>query len=376
MIKVIYLINGLGVGGAEMMLFRLLQRLDKSRFKPEVIALLNLKGPIKSELEKLGIEVNTLGIKSKMDIFSLYRLSRLIKNKKPEILHTQLFASDIVGRIIGKVLGVPVIITSIRNIYYGGSIRDFMIKVTERCADKTTIVSSISAQRLIKNNVIPENKLMVLRNGIDPDYFCSEVSLEKKLHIREKYDLPKDTFLLISVGSLTPQKGYSHLLDAIKNLSNNSFNFHLAIAGDGKLRDNLVSQVNEMGLSSNVSFLGRIDNVPELMAAADVLVLSSLWEGLPGVVLEAMASELPVVATAVGGTPEIVVDGVTGILVPAGDIEKLTKAICNIMKKTDQERKEMGKKGRKRIQEMFHVDKMVKAYEKLYCDCLHEKNIV
>ena len=359
-----------------MMLLRLLQRIDRSRYKPEVVTLLNLKGPIKGELEKLGIKVNSIHVKSKMDIISLLRLYRLIKIKKPDILHTQLFASDIAGRIIGRLAGVPVIITSIRNIYYGSSLRDLMIKFTEKHADKTTIVSSISAQRLIKNKIIPENKLIVLHNGIDPECFYSGVSLENKVYIREKYGLPKGVFLFLAVGSLTPQKGYPYLFEAVKSLKGNSFNFHLAIAGDGKLRTNLASHVNEMGLTSNVTFLGRIDNVPELMATADVLILSSLWEGLPGVVLEAMASELPVVATAVGGTPEIVIDGVTGILVPPGNHQQLAKAIYNIMQKTDQERKEMGKVGRQRIEEQFHVDKMVKAYEALYCNCLHEKNML
>lgn len=375
-IRTIYLINGLGRGGAEMMLYRLLERLNREVFSPVVVALLKFPGPLQEEIEALGIEVQIVGLRSKLDIFAYYKLYRLIKDLSPVILHTQLFAADILGRVIGRMLKIPVIITSIRNIYYGGFGRNLMIRWTERFADRTTFVSEAAVQRFGKLKIVPAEKAQVIYNGLDADSFYCDLSNEDKMRKREELKLPQEGFLLLAVGSLNLQKGYLDLLNALQMIQGVADDLRLVVAGSGPLKKKLRSKAEELGLQEKVIFMGRCDNVPKLMAAADALVLSSLWEGLPGVVLEAMASELPVVATAVGGTPELVLDGETGYLVPAESPEKLAQALEKIIRLPEEQRRSMGKAGLSRVKEHFHVDKMVKAYEELYYECLQEKNLV
>lgn len=372
-IKIVYLINGLGSGGAEMMLFRLLQKLDRSRFDPVVVSLLEQEGPIRANILNLGICVHVIGMQSKLDFLAVYRLYRLLKRLSPVILQTQLFAADIIGRVIGRLLKIPVTVSSIRNIYYGGYNRDLLIKWTDPLAAKTTVVSSSAAQRLIQKEVIPPSKLIVIHNGLDPGRFTAGLGREEKDNLRSALGLPGAGFLWLAVGSLTPQKGYPDLLRACEILKAKVSKFYLIVAGEGVMNKELQRLSARRGLTEQVFFLGRSDDIPRLMAAADALVLSSLWEGLPGVVMEAMASGLPVVATAVGGTPELVIDGQTGFLVPPGEPEVLASALEKVTALPVETLAAMGLAGRRRVEERFHVDRMVEKYERLYLQCLEVK---
>ena len=374
-VKIIYLIIGLGRGGAEMMLYRLLERLNREVFNPVVVALLKFSGPLKDKIDSLKIEVYVVSPKTKLDLFIYFKLYRLIKEHSPVILHTQLFAADIMGRIIGRLLKIPIVITSIRNIYYGGFGRNILLRWSERFADKTTFVSKAAAQRFRELKIVPVEKTQVIYNGIDPDLFYRRLSIEDKKAKRNELGLTSDGFLFLAVGSLNLQKGYFDLLSALHMIKEKVGGFKLIIAGSGPLKNKVRLKTEELGLQKEVVFLGRCDIVPTVMAAVDALVLSSLWEGLPGVVLEAMASELPVVATAVGGTPELVIDGKTGYLVPARSPEKLARALEKIIHLPEEQRRSMGKAGRSRVKEHFHVDNMVRAYEDLYYECMREKDI-
>jgi len=373
--KIVYLINGSVVGGAEMMLYRLLQKLDRKYFAPEVLTLQKFDQPLLEKMESQNVPVKNIGMRSKLDFFAIPRLYLLLKKIQPDILHTQLFAADILGRVIGRLSKVPVIITSIRNIKYGGKLRDVLIKLTEGCTSKTTVVSTKAAKRFIQDKIIPDKKLVVIHNGIDPDYFFPGLSESEKKSNRDYLGLPVKGFLFLAVGSLTPQKGYHLLLEALADLKSRKKYFHLAVAGEGKLGNELKGFVKGKGLENEVTFLGRFDDVPQLMGSADALVLSSLWEGLPGVVLEAMASALPVIATDAGGTSEVVANGETGYLVPPGEPEALADAMEKIMSLPVRERVAMGKKGRSRVINYFHIDGMVKSYESLYYNSLKEQGL-
>jgi glycosyltransferase involved in cell wall biosynthesis len=371
--KICYLINGLSSGGAEMMLYRLLERLDREKYDPHVVILLNLDGPLRKRIEDLRISVRSVGFRSKYDFHALWKLFKIIKTIKPDILHTQLFASDIIGRIMGKYLKVPVIITSIRNSYYGGFWRDKMIQWTERFTDRTTIVSREAAKQFSERKVIPQEKLRVIYNGIDVDKYHHQANREDKKHKRLSIGLPVNGFLLLCVGSLTRQKGYPDLFQAFQMLLPSDCNLYLVVVGSGPMEGYIKQIVADRKLLDRVFLLGQCDKVPEIMAAADIFVLASLWEGLPGVVMEAMASQLPLVATAVGGTPELVVENETAYLVEPGQPEQLASALHKMIALPEETRQRMGKAGRVRITKHFNVDNMVKSYEVLYEDCLKEK---
>jgi glycosyltransferase involved in cell wall biosynthesis len=369
-VRITYLINSLSSGGAETMLYRLLENINRNTYIPEVITLLSFKGPLKKRIESLNIRVTEINMRSKLDFCAAFRLCRYLYLNKPDILHTQLFAADILGRVIGKILGIKVIITSIRNIYYGGKFRDLLIKWTDKFALKTTFVCKDAADRYIKEGLVPESKAIVVYNGLDQVTFSLFFDDHEKRQLREKIGVQAEVFLLLAVGSLSRQKGYELLFEALAILNRQNCEFYLLIAGEGALREDLQMYAGKLGLESKIKFIGRSDHVAELMGAADLLVLSSLWEGLPGVVLEAMASSLPVVATAVGGTPELVIDGVTGYLVEPESTGDLAEKLRMVIGMSNAERKAMGEAGNKRVKEEFNVDKMKLAYENLYQSCL------
>ena len=366
-VKIVYLINGLGSGGAEMMLYRLLKELDRNSFSPTVVALLNLSGPLKEKIEALDVPVYITGPRSKLDLLALLRLFSTLKELAPDILHTQLFAADIMGRLMGKLLKVPVVISSVRNTYYGGRGRNLLIKLTERFADRTTFVCRAAAERFSEKGIVPAEKAQVIYNGLDPSCYLQGLDRVAKQGKREELGLPGQGFLLLAVGSLSRQKGYDDLLAALSLLQEKKeAGWQLAVAGSGPLGGELRALVEELNLKQKVLFLGRRDDVPELMAAADALVLSSRWEGLPGVVLEAMAAELPVVATEVGGTPELIVDGETGFLVPAAAPQELAEALEKLFSLLPEDLQRHGQAGRCRVEAHFTVEQMVRAYQDLY----------
>jgi len=233
-IKVLYLINKLSTAGAEMMLYRLLSRLNRDVFDPQVIILLSDDGPVRKKIEAIGIPVISIGFKSKLNPIPLFRMYKLIKTASPDIVHTQLFAADILGRIICRLMRIPIVITSIRNSFYGGKFRDLMIRLTEKYATKTTIVSKAAAKRFVDHKVIPAEKLQVIYNGIDTDLFYTNVSQKKKMHMRALAGLNFDGFLILAVGRLTGQKGYSYLLEALSLLAENNEKINLVFAGTGK----------------------------------------------------------------------------------------------------------------------------------------------
>ena len=175
-----------------------------------------------------------------------------------------------------------------------------------------------------------------------------------------------------SLGRLHPQKGFSDLLTAFAQVRQRIPSVRLFVAGDGELRDDLEAQARSLGMAAVVTFAGVRADVSEVLAALDVFVLPSLWEGMPNAVLEAMASGLPVVATAVGGTPEVVVDGVTGLLVPPQDPGALAQAIGHLLRDPDLRRR-MGRAGRRRVEEHFDVRETVRQVESLYETLLREK---
>lgn len=372
-VKIVYLINGLGPGGAEMMLYRLLERIDRDRYEPVVVALLNIEGTVEEKIKELGINVYVLGVRSKFNLMAIFRLYRLLKELNPDVIQTRLFAADLAGRVLGRLLKVPYVITEIRNVYYGGFGRYLLFKLTEPLADMTLFVSYTAARRFEALKIVPSGKARVIYSGLDPEEFPVPSAQEDKKRRRAEQGLPDEEQLLLAVGSLTAQKGYSTLFQAIKDMHAN-FDYHLLIAGSGPLAEELQAEVRELGLFEKVTFLGRSDRVPELMAAADLLVLSSKWEGLPGVVIEAMACALPVVATAVGGTPELVEEGQTGWLVPPNDPEALKRALEKVLCLSDEERLQWGLAGRVRVERYFHVDKMVAGYEDIYRELLVNKD--
>ena len=222
-------------------------------------------------------------------------------------------------------------------------------------------VSEAIRRKVMDERHVPSHKAVTIHYGVDPQRFRPGQSHS----LRKELGLGKKQKILGTVARLTTQKGHCYLIEAAPRIVEAYPEAHFVFAGDGPLRSELESQTRRVGLEDHVHFLGFRSDVRELMNDFDVFILPSLWEGLPNVVLEVMACGKPVVATSVDGTPEAVVHGQTGLLVPPRDTVALASAVIDILA-DGRKLKTMGMRGRKRVEETFSLKKQIDAFVNLY----------
>ena len=366
-VAVFYLITELDTGGAQVALWRLLARLDRLRFSSTVACLYNGDKAVAQAIRALGIEVRDARMHHKADLVALLRLYRWIRHLRPTILHTSLFHANLPGRILGRLAGVPVVICSERTMAMESEWRYRLNRWTIGLVDRVTVVSAQVRDFCTVHIGLPAGKLVLIPNGVE----LPPAPLASRQEVRAELGLPLDAPVAGAVSRLDPVKGVRFLIQALARLDG----VHLAIAGDGPERAALEALAERLGVAGRVHWLGQRGDVQRLLPAFDLFVQPSLHEGLPNTVLEAMAAGLPVVATGVGGTPEAVVDGVTGLLVRPGDPEPLARAISRLLD-DPAARQTMGQAGRERVVQHFTVERMVAQTETLYEQLLVGKGIV
>jgi len=363
-IKILYLITGLKTGGAEIALYRLLKGLNSKEYDAVVVSIVPIS-EIGEKIKKGGFKVLSLNSKFKFDPSIIFRLISVFKKERPYILHCFLFHANFLGRIIGKLFKIPIIISSIHNEIFGGKIREKLLKYTDVLSDVTVVISFKVAEKMIREKIVSKNKLRVIYYGIDLKEFSFQ-NKDARKKIREELGINEKQLLLISVGRLVEAKGYPFLIKAMYKLKEKYSELTLIILGEGEDRKKIEGQTKNLKLENNVLLLGRKDNVADYLNAADIFVLASLWEGMPIAILEAMACGLPVVATKVSGIPEIIFDKETGLLAEPQNLNDLVKKIDYLLSLPDEKRKEMGEKAKNKIKENFSLNKMVREYENLY----------
>jgi len=372
-IPFLHLITELDTGGAQKALARLLAHLDRTRFTPHVACLYNSDKAVAQEIRALGVPVTDLGMTAKWRWDAFWRLYRLLRRERPTILHSWMFHANVPGRVIGRLAGVPIIITSRRNVEIGGEMRERLLRWTAGLDDKVIAVCELARRAQIERTHAAPQNVVTVHNGLDVAEFGT-LNPEARATTREAFGIPPTAPLVGSVGRLHPQKDFATLLKAMVCVRDRLPDAHLLLVGDGDLKPELVSQARSLELAQTVTFAGHRTDIPEILSAVDLLVLPSLWEGLPNALLEAMAAGLPVVATAVGGTPEVVVDGVTGFLVPPRDPQALADAILRLLRNPEL-RQRMGEAGRARVAAHFSIEQMVHKTEALYEQLLAEKGL-
>ncbi|KPJ58341.1 MAG: hypothetical protein AMS15_08590 [Planctomycetes bacterium DG_23] len=371
MTKIVYFITDLDIGGAEKSLFQLATRLPRDEFCVEVITLTS-GGRIAKWLEQEGIPVTSLDIERFWDLAGVFRLRRLLKSSKPHILHTFLFHANIVGRIAAAGLRYCAVISSVRVAERRFKWHLALDWLTSPFMDLEVCVSEGVYRFTQMRAKIPRKKLTVIPNGIDLDEFERKDLRLQARELRNSLRISPDAPLILTIGRLERQKGISYFLLAAREVLQEFPEARFLIVGEGPDKRRLISQVRDLGIEYAVGFLGFRDDVPQILAPADIFVLASLWEGMPNVVLEAMASGKPVVGTQVEGTEELVVPGETGILVPTADAKMLAQGISRLIREPDLAGK-MAQAARKRVSEDYTIQKMVERYAQLYRDILKEK---
>jgi glycosyltransferase involved in cell wall biosynthesis len=295
----------------------------------------------------------------------MFRLTKSLRRFKPELVQSFLFHANLAARLSAPWAGCSWVVSGLRVAEHQKRWHLTLDRVTERLVTASVCVSR-GVMRFSRDVArLDPDRLTVIPNGIDPARFDAAVPVA-----RATLGVPADAHLVLYVGRLDPQKGLPELLDAAERMISERRDWHLALAGDGPSRDWLTEQLSKRSLlGENVHWLGQRDDVPGLLKAADVLVHASLWEGMPNVVLEAMAAGRPVIGTAVEGTEDLIIPEQTGWLVPSGDVTALHGALVEAAL-SPQKCRQYGEAGRYRVEREFSLSRTVAAYEDLWAGIL------
>lgn len=355
------MITSLGVGGAEKIVVSLA---DRYAFLGNTVLLVSFHGVAELRPKNNGVEVvnlymrkNPLGL-----LMALWRLRKVVRKFRPDVINSHLVHANILCRILRLVTRTPCLISSAHNTNEEGRFRILAYRLTDRLADISTNVSEEAVQSFEEQRALVPGRMLAVHNGINTDEFFFDQAARAR--IRAELAIDDSTPLILAVGRLWEQKDYPNLFKATSDLASKSVYGRLAIVGGGPLRCELEALAHSLDIADQVDFLGIRHDVPALMSACDVFVLSSAWEGFGLVVAEAMACERVVVATDSGGVKEVV--GEVGYLVPPRDKEALSNAIGRALRLSDTERKAMGEAARKRVIEKFSLAATADQYLAVY----------
>ena len=360
--KVLQLVEGFNFGGAETKLLELVKHIDKDRFETTVISL-GLGNEIEELFQQLDCRVMTFQRQKQVEFKLLRRLTKFIRDEKIDIVMTTLFYADVIGAMAGHKGGAKGVFSweTISSPKWLVPHRFWSYRYAIRRADKVISVSKATAEWLVEKRKVSPDKVMIIPYGVNLEKFNSIV---KSIHRRD-IGVNEEDVVIGQVSRLNEQKGHTYLIDAAPALIAAVPNAKFVLVGDGPLRYEIEQKSAASGLQEHFVLLGFRQDVPELLPLFDVFALPSLYEGLPNVVLEAMACSLPVVATPVDGTKEAVVDDETGFLVPVGDTAALAQKLLEVV--SNQELKlKLGNAGRKRVEAEFSLEGQVNKFEELY----------
>ncbi len=366
--RVLYVIATLDPAGAERQMAHLCRRLPRGEFEPAVCALTR-GGPLEEDLRRAAIPVHVLHKRGRWDLSVLPRLVALIRRFRPDLVHTWLPTANTLGRAAALAAGTRVIIASERAAdVWKGPLR----RATDRALTRPTariLTNAYAVRRFLVERIgLPEKKIEVIHNGFDLVEFDDAAARPLQGPVPES----ADAAVIGAVARLEPQKGFPWLIEAAALLRRQKAPpFQVWIAGAGPEEDALRRLARASGVAEQVRFLGLRLDVPALMGRFDLLALPSLWEGLPNVVLEAMAARRAVAATRVNGTPEAVEDGRTGLLIPPRDAPALADALAALLRDAPR-RRALGEAGRQRVATEFSMTRMVERTTEVYRRTLAE----
>lgn len=355
-VKIIHIITSLNFGGAEIMLLDLARGFPQEFFEVKVATVVR-GGVLVEDFRAAGIETHIFQKKGKLGLGVIWKLWRFLRREKSDVVHTHLFGGDTWGRIAAVLAGAPVIISTEHNTNFDeGWMKRKTKKFLSYFTKKIVAVSEAVKNYSVSRDKIKAKKIIVIANGIN---------LEKFAGIPEKEF--GDPPVIGIVGRLEEQKGHKYLFEALNLIK--AIPWVLWVVGDGSRKAELERLAKDLNLRERIIFLGARKNIAEILSGIDIFVFPSLWEGLGLAVLEAAAAGKPIVASRVGGIPEIIDDGKTGILVEPKNVKSLADGLEHVLLgKVDA--REMGERAREMVKKKFSAEKMVEEYEKLYKELL------
>jgi len=357
-IRVLHLVTDLERGGAPLLLSNLLPRLAGAGLEVSV-SCLAAAGPVMDKLAQAGIEVWPLGARTVRDVQVLRRLARLLRRVEPAILHTWLMHSNVSGRLVGRLVGVRGIVSSICTAEHMARWHVLLENATCRLADCVVCNSESVRRFMIREGHLPADRLVTIYHGVDTKAIAAAEKADLKL-----LGVDAGGPVICFVGRLDPVKGLSYLLEALAEVRR-TVPAELVVAGDGPMLCRLRQLERRLNLAGSVHWLGFRDDVASIVKACEVFVSSSLQEGFGLATAEAMAAGVPVVATAVEGTVDLISDQREGLLVPPGSSHALAEGIVRLL--TDpQLARRLADRARQTIHRCFDIEGMVERHLRLY----------
>lgn len=359
MINVAHVVEDLKIGGLERVIENISMHLNTEKFR--VFALcLSRGGKIAERLTANGKDVEILGIKNYHNPLSIIKVVKWFGKNRIDIVHTHGYAAGVLGRAAAIIAGTRYVFHHIHTTYPDLNKRNYLIERILGGFTKNVICCSGAVENHAGKTIgISEKKLITLYNGIPEPDLKDSAALD---NLKQSLGIPENSVIIGCVASLVPHKGHRYLIEAVKNIDN----AHLVLVGGGNLKKELESMADNHGIKGRVIFTGCQIDVTPFVQIMDIFVLpSSEREGLGMSVIEAMAMGKPVIVTAIGGLPEVVSDGETGIIVEAKNSKALASAISKLSAAPDI-RERMGAKGKERYKKMFSLNYMLNKMENLY----------
>ncbi len=365
-LKVLQLNAGTNLGGTETMILRFLDTIDKARFQVWVGTFFN-NGPLLSEVEKRNFESRLFKIKHQWNLFEVIvafiKMYRFLKAKRIDIIHMYGFYTNIIGRIIARLAKTPIVITGLRMERFGqNGFHSFLEHMTSNWTDRYISVSRRGQELMLQKQWIDKEKVIVIHSGIDNNWATGR-TLENQNH------------RVGMIAAFSQFKAHEQFVLAAPRILKTFPDTKFILAGEGKTKQQIIKLITSLGINSNFNLFEDVKDVREILSNLSVFVLASHTEGLPVSILEAMALGLPVVGSRVGGIPELVEDGITGILAVPNHPEEFASAIIQLLSNPEKARR-MGEQGKLRVQKEFSLVQMTKKLEVCYLDLATKKGLL
>lgn len=377
-IKVLYIYPSLRIGGAEELRFLALKNMKNRECYDIKICCIEEIGEIGEKIRGLGIEVFCLNKSSKpYNLEATFSLIRYLLKNKFDIVHTSLFNSNFHGRISAFLTGVPIVISEEHSEHYQYRSLKFLPyiwsdRILSIFTDKIICCSRNLMNSIAKLEKIPSDKLFLLLNTFNAEKL--KIKLEKG-YVKKEVGVSNGDLIIGNVASLSPRKGQDILIKAFKLVKAKIPDAKLILIGgaDIKFKEKLVRLVKKLGLDNEVLFLGKKENIADYLNIIDIIVLSSLFEGIPLVLLESMHMQVPVIATDTGGISEVIVNNQNGVLVKVNDVESLAAETVRLLKNKE-ERLRLANEAARTVAERFNSDRYVNKLDELYTELYRAKN--
>lgn len=364
---ILYLSTSSGPGGAERVISNLSASLDPARYR--AILCLFRPGWIQEHTENRGVRTYVIPTQGMFDWRWVLRVKRLLKDEHVDLIHAHEFDANVQGTFVAALSGVPLVATVHGKNYFWEKLRRRLAYQWVSRNATMVAVSENLKQFIVEKVGVDSGHVKVVYNGVDLLPHCGPDDIDQ---CRKELDLPTSDQIVGVVGNLYPVKGHQYLIAAIPAVLAKCPNTTFIFAGRGQLEGELKEQAHQLGVAQKVRFLGLRQDIPRILAVLHAFVLPSLSEGLSMAILEAMVAGKPVIATDVGGNPELVEDSETGYLVPSQNSQALADRLISLLMNRDRAL-QFGKVGQLRAQGQFSLRTMVREYQAIYDQCIEAR---